>query len=169
MTLKDIIIAGKLTISEGGGGGGEYPYEYYLGGHCFDTRYDLQVFQNHVKYTGLSTAGSGVAYGLRNLPNANNQPEWFELKAGSVVEVTFKNIVNEAGIVWNANARKSNSSNSSVFGIGDGTHADGNPVIKTVTIEEDISIGSWFLYIATNKAGILEFDMEITVDGVRIL
>ena len=168
MTLKDVLIADALLGSHGGGGG-EYPYEYHLGGYFTDNRYDLEVFHNHVKYTGKNTGSNDLVLGLRNLPTVNSQPEWFNFTAGSVVEVTYKNIVNNSGIVWNANARKANSYQSANFGIGNGTHNDGNPIVKTVTIEEDLSIGSWFLYIAQTQPDTLEFDIEITVDGVRIL
>lgn len=145
-------------------GGGVQPLTQF--GHYFQTTYlTAEVTHNHVKVAHRS-GGAGQSIGL-NLGGTLNCPEWFKINAGSTVTITYKNVVNPSSKDWNANFKQSNSTTSLAFGIGDGTHLNGASV--TVIPTTDQSVGCLFLYVKLTSGTYIEFDVEITVDGVRYL
>ena len=135
-------------------------------GHYFQTSYlTAEATHNHVKVAHRS-GGAGYSIALNNGGNLSC-PEWFKINAGSTVTITYKNVVNPDGKDWNANFKASNSTTSLAFGIGDGTHLNGASV--TVTPTTDQSVGCLFLYVKLTSGTYIEFDVEITVDGVRCI
>ena len=145
-------------------GGGTLPLTQF--GHYFQTTYlTAEATLNHVKVAHRS-GGVGYTISLNNGGNLNC-PEWFKINAGSTVTITYKNVVNPDGKEWNANLRKSNSNTSLAFGIGNATHLNGASV--TVTPTTDQSVGCLFLYVELTSGTYIEFDVEITVDGVRYI
>lgn len=148
-------------------GGADYPY--MLGTYGGVSGATIEVYKNHVKVTSTSNNSSGVTAGLRKLDSTVSiGTEWFAVNSGSTIKVEYKNIVNSSSLTWNANGKKTGTNTSLSFGIGNGTHTSGATYTGTVT--SNTSIGQWFVYIASMPTGtVLEFDMEISIDGTRIL
>lgn len=97
----------------------------------------------------------------------NNYPTWFTLPAGSHCVLTIKNVVNASSLSWNCNFRKANDTTSLDFGIGNGTHLNGETI--TVDVTSAVNVGNLFVYVQSQYTSgtILQFDIEFTVDGVR--
>lgn len=145
-------------------GGGTLPLTQF--GHYFQTTYlTAEATHNHVKVAHRS-GGAGQSISL-NLGGGLSCPEWFKINAGSTVTITYKNVVNANNIEWNANFKKTSSSTSLSYGIGDGTHLSGATV--TVTPTADQSVGCFFVYARLTSGTYIEFDVEITIDGVRYI
>ena len=149
----------------------EVEYTYHLGGYYYqstsDNKYVLEVFKNHLKITRLTASGGTVIAGLRQLNVTLCPLEWFHINSGDDVKITYKNVINESGIVWNCNFKQTNTTTSMSYGIGDATHLNGEVLEQTAVSNE--SVGCLFLYILQNYDGILEFDVEIEINGTRIL
>ena len=164
---KDVEIFGVTGSYEGGGGSTDYPY--MLGTYGGVSGVTTEVYKNHVKLTSTSNNTSGVTAGLRKLDGTLNiGTEWFAVNSGSTIKVEYKNVVNSSNLTWNANGKNTGSTTSLSFGIGNGTHTSGATYTGTVT--SNTSVGQWFVYISSMPTGkVLEFDMEISIDGTRIL
>lgn len=99
----------------------------------------------------------------------NNRSEWFVIPSGKEVIFDISNVTNDTGLTWQMNFRKSNSTTSASFGTGNLT-TSGTTV--TNTLSEDESVSCLFLYTTSKSisAGTaLEFDVSLTVDGVRYI
>lgn len=163
----DTTLINSLTVNVSGGGSTDYPY--MLGTYGGASGVTTEVYKNHVKITSTSNNTSGVSAGLRRLDgNLNIGTEWFAVNSGSTIKVEYKNVVNSSNLTWNANGKNTGSTTSLSFGIGNGTHTSGATYTGTVT--SNTSVGQWFVYISSMPTGkVLEFDMEISIDGTRIL
>lgn len=142
---------------QGSGGLYELGYQYaFQGATCF-------AKNNHFKVE-FSSAVSSQSVHMHGYDMT--MPLWFTVPVGSAV-VRYYNIVS-TGIKWNANAKKAGTNTSLTWGIGNDYHE--NEVIKERTIVTAEDVGNWFVYIESAPAGsILEFDMSLTVDGVRYI
>ena len=144
--------------------GGTLPLTQF--GHYFQNTYlTAEATHNHVK-VAHRTGAAGQSISLNNGGNLNC-PEWFVIPAGSTMTITYKNVVNPSGARWNANMRKSNSSEGVNVGIGDDPHLNGATVSLTPT--SDISVGCLFFYVYLSSGTYIEMDVEITIDGVRYI
>lgn len=146
-----------VTVDVGSGGLYELGYEYvFQSATCF-------AKNNHFKAEFSATMSS---QSLHMHGTTMAMPLWFTVPAGSAV-LRYYNIVS-TGIKWNANAKKAGTNTSLTWGIGNDYHED--EVIKTRNIVTAEDVGNWFVYIESAPAGsILEFDMSLTVDGVRYI
>lgn len=145
-------------------GGGTLPLTQF--GHYFETIYlTAEATLNHVKVAHRA-GGAGQSISL-NFGGSLQCPEWFKINAGATVTIEYKNVVNPSGAVWNANFKQANSTTSLSFGIGDEAHLDGAKV--TVIPSTDLSIGCLFVFVRLTSGNYIEFDVEITVDGVRYI
>ena len=142
--------------------------EYSLGGYGNHSPVVVETKGNHFKIMGVESK-SGPIINLRDLTIDNlTMPTWFTFNLGAVVKVEYTNVVNSNNLTWNANFKQANTTTSLNFGIGNGTHLDGASI--TVTQKKDTDIGTLFVYIGSISNGdVLEADVTITVDGVRIL
>lgn len=139
---------------------------YHLGGRYANSNYVVEVLKNHVKITA-NASPTNVMIGLRDFQNTNC-PKWFTIEAGSTVTVEYKNVVNTKPWSWAANFKGADSDTSLSYSTGDGTHLNGETV--THVQETTVDVGCLFVYISMINSGYsLEFDVEITIDGERIL
>lgn len=168
----DTTLINSLTVNVSGGGGTAplYPMGYNKSNNEY-----LQISGNngHVlfeKYANLSS-DYFISLGIISIGTSagvlNNKPVWFTINSGSTVVIKVTNVVNPNGITWNLNFRKANASTSLGYGIGNGTHINGENISITATSNDEV--GTLFLYISRGVIGVLEFDVEITVDGVRYI
>ena len=145
-------------------GGGKQPitqFGYYFKGGMLSA----QVIHNHVRVEYVGGSGSTIA--LNGSGSNFNFPEWFKINAGSTVTITYKNVINPNNKIWNANLKKANTTTSLQYGIGDDPHLNG--AIITVVPTVDQSIGCFFIYAPLSSGDYIEFDIEITIDGVRYI
>jgi len=164
---KKAYVNGSLVTGTASGGGGfSALYEPAFKANNFIVQY----IAGHVKLQAVN-ALNGAMIGLRyfgdGVGNVNNQNTWFTIPNGASVAITYSNVVNTSNATWNANLRKASASTSLSFGIGDGTHLSGASVNVTTTSEQNV--GAYFLYVTMSSGSVLEFDVEMTVDGVRYL
>lgn len=168
----DTTLINSLTVNVSGGGGTAplYPIGYNKSSNEY---LEINGLSGHVKferytnnssdyYISLGLIGIGTGSGV-----PNNKPVWFTISAGSTVVIKITNVVNSNGITWNMNFRKANATTSLGYGIGNGTHINGENISITATSNDEV--GTLFLYVAHGIIGVLEFDVEITVDGVRYI
>lgn len=143
-------------------------YDYNLGGFVKGSNYTLEVEHgNHVVYKATGSVSS-TSYSLRQLGTTLNLPTWISVPSGSEVVITISNVVNASGLIWAANIKNANSTTSMSYGTGNGTHLSGATVSRTTTAAENW--GCLFFYVASASNGAaLEFDVSISIDGVRIL
>ena len=171
-TASDVA-SGKYFYTANGtkteGSGGSTPYQ--LGSYYQTSALHIDVINNHVKITAITSTAPGLV-GLRFLgvgaSYVNSLPTWFTISSGSSVVFKYTNVVNSNNYVWNANLRKANASTSLSYGIGDSAHLSGETITKTASANEDV--GCFFVYISSTMAAnaVIEFDVEMTIDGVRI-
>lgn len=168
----DTTLINSLTVNVSGGGGTAplYPIGYNKSSNEY---LEISGINGHVKferytnnssdyYISLGLIGIGTSAGV-----LNNKPVWFTISAGATVVIKITNVVNSNGITWNMNFRKANAGTSLGYGIGNGTHINGENISITATSNDEV--GTLFLYVAHGTIGVLEFDVEITVDGVRYI
>lgn len=140
---------------------------YQLGEYAKTAQYEVIVNNGHVKITAVANFSSTLI-GLRDLRTVNSLPSWFIIPAGSTVKINYTNVVNTSERTWNANFRKANASTSLGFGIGDGKHLSGESITIIPTTDQDV--GGLFVFMVSMATGdILEFDVDVFVDGVRVL
>lgn len=161
-TLTDAV----QTLVDGyGQGGGGYQTPYQLGGYYGTASYKVDIVGNHVRAEALSNAGP-ISIGLRMIPQTNIST-WFTINAGDTVSIVYSNVVNESNVGWNANFKQANTTTSLQYGIGNDTHLNGATVTAIPTSAQDI--GCLFIYVDRLfvDGSVLEFDVEIYVNGVR--
>lgn len=160
----DTTLINSLTVNVSGGGSTETPY--VLGGYFKASAYRAYITRNHVKIEAIS-ALSSLSIGLRWIGTLNVDTTWFTINSGSIVKLEYKNVVNASSASWNANFKRVSSTTSLSYGMSaNGTHLNGETVTKTATSTDDV--GCLFIYIESLSAGgILEFDVELTIDGTR--
>ena len=155
----------SVTGAYEGGGGTQYPY--ILGGYYKGSAWTAETLYNHVTIsaTGSNISSSGI--GLRNFTNLSC-PTWFTINAGDSYEIKITNVVNTSGANWAVNAKRANSTTSLSYGTGNGTHISGETISGTQVSTENI--GCFFVYITSMSNGnTLEFDIEVKINGTRIL
>lgn len=157
---------GYSSVTVNVSGGGSLPPKI-LGSYYKDNDCIIEVYGNHVKVESIKNK-TGPVLNLRQLGTNLNNTTWFSILANSVVTITYSNVINNSNLTWNANFKNAGTTTSMEYGIGNDAHLSGASVTVTPTVDEEI--GCLFLYIAVFVIGdVLEFDVTITIDGVRIL
>lgn len=130
---------------------------------------------NHIKYENID----GTMYQCINLFTGefasgtdviNNKPTWFSIPANKEVVFTVSNIQRTSTLTsLEMNFRKANSTTSSDFHISfNPSTTDPTTITKTFTSDELIS--SLFFWVGNiNQRGTVEFDISMTVDGVKYI
>lgn len=125
---------------------------------------------NHVKYTVTSSQ-----YGFVNITSGeissnanivNNLASWFTIPANVPVILTLSNMTNSGATDLSTNFRLASASTSASFSTS-GTSGGERVVQKTLSSAENVSC--FFLFSNSFKVGTIEFDITLTVDGVRYI
>ena len=164
----DTTLINSLTVNVSGG---TTPPLYPLGTDFVSSDWFLSCGNGHVRLQARKSVSGNKAIGLRWLgvgdTYINSLPTWFTISSGSQVKIVISNVTNASSITWNANMRKANATTSLSYGIGNGTHTGGESLTFTASANDDV--GAYFMYIAssTPSGAVLEFDLSVTVGGVR--
>lgn len=177
---SDTTLSDAVATLANGYGGGVYDALYPMTCPRTDgvATFNLRISENngHIKLTFPNAiSGSYLFINLTDLvanssatSAVNNRALWFQIPTGTLTH-TISNVSNTSNITWNANFR-STGTTSLAYGIGDGTHETGETVTASVTTVQNV--GCYFVYIATSTLSIgavLEFDVNVTINGTRYL
>lgn len=165
----DTTLINRLTVNVSGGAISPL---YPLGTNFVHSDWFISCAESHIRMQARKSLSGGQMVGLRWLgigaEYVNSLPTWFTISSGSQVKINISNVINTSNISWNANMRKANAATSLSYGIGNGTHTSGESL--TFTASANDSVGAYFIYInggSIPNGSVLEFDLSVTVDGVR--
>ena len=103
-----------------------------------------------------------------NVGNINNQSEIYTLSAGDEVTLTASNIVANAGVTSFKLGLRNTATGNVVAQGGDNITANvAGETTVTAVVESDASVGCLYTYWTISEATELEFDVVMTVNGVR--
>lgn len=160
-------------------------YPLKNGAHNFTDGTILTITNgNHVKlergtsfsgFANLSDYEKNTNNPTSNNSAVNNLPAFANLQAGDDVKLKIKNISittssNSGNYYFSIGVRTANASATIPnFSTGNKyTYLNYDAGIEVdVSIESDVGCGCVFAYIADNKLQTIEFDMEITVNGIK--
>lgn len=149
------------------------------GDHTGNAVFDVVFNGNHARIT-VKPVGDTYNYLDLNMTTytenvddtaINNLPKWFTLPAGNA-EMALRNVQNTSNLKFGVNMRKAlNNTSISVPAVG--TLSGSEVYSASGTLTEDTDVSCCFVYIelsgTTIKSGVIEFDYELSVDGVRYI
>lgn len=129
---------------------------------------------NRIRLEFTEGSSSSFVVNLRNIVaavnnmNILNESKWFTIPAGQC-EFKITNVVNVSSLSYALNFKLAESTTSTQE-FGTGQHADSNPIDLTINNPNAQDVGCLFISITAPTAGsVLEFDVELTANGVRYI
>lgn len=159
------------TLASGYGGAESL---YSLGMNYSGSFTYITIEKNHVRIDFKTARESAFYINFRyqqegtTQSSLNNQSTWFTIPANSDIVMNISNYQTDIpSTTFSYNMRLANS-NSSLANFTTGQiSADGS---ATTTVTEDTNIGNIFAYSGNIPAsGYIEFDMTVTVNGIRYI